>query len=134
MASLKPTIPTLDYAGWVSDPQSVLERAFSYALLSFHSQDNIFFNKVTSLPHTFRETSVPIVISNRLREDLTNYFSNFFTNAKVDVSVKDLQNELNQYDLNVYIEGESNGKLYNAAYLLQYSDGTLPKVLSKINV
>ena len=52
---------------------------------------------------------------------------------KVNVNIKDLNNDLNQYDLQVFIEGDYNGKIYNVGYALQYTEGTLPKILSIVN-
>lgn len=131
------TVPSLGSNGWVTNPGTMIETVFAFALTSDYSQSTIYQGEVTSIPYLInlyqqnREE-----LSERLETALRTLYSRYnFENLYIDVTTTDnsLSGSPQTYDLSIVIEVTVDGRNYNLSRIARNLGSELAPVFEAIN-
>lgn len=83
-------VPTLDPAGFITGLATKVDKLFLYYFFSKDSQTVLYRGKINSLTKLIQlYGNEPLQIKDQLKQNLTAYLRDFFTDVKVEVDVED---------------------------------------------
>lgn len=123
-------MPTLSSEGWVKDLSRKTDRAFAYAFLTDGLQSNIYRQAITSIQLLLQENlNDEVLLVQRVREKLYEYFNRLFDAADVSVRIEPYQGEASGIlRLFVGVTVEEDGENYQVSEILRFSDGIFQSV------
>ena len=124
--------PELGGQGWVRNPADQLPLLFAQAIVSDHSQSNIYAGTITSIPHIVaKHQKNPPVMASELEIALTEYMQRVFDT--VQVSVSNIETEDSEYTLAIAITVTRNGITHSLNNVASIANGVLANVIQEVN-
>lgn len=116
-----------------TETSDVIQLIFSHMFECDHSQSKIFLGKVTSIQWEIKELNhVPEELAFALKEKVKAVYKKFFNDVTVECSTVNENGD--QYNINLYVSVEENGKTFELGreLAINVEEGT-GKVIASIN-
>ena len=122
------TLPSLDSAGWTNDPATILDKAFSYFVISDHSQSDMYFGNISSLPYQLYQAGNDLeLLSVDLQTELATYLKRYFDDVSVQIEIKqNLKDQL--YRMRLFVGVNVKGSEYTLDKILTYDNSSIKSV------
>lgn len=126
-------VPTLSSAGWCKTAPSKIDYLLSDFFTSNASQSYLFPDTVSSITELIQkyQNDIPGLVA-ATQTTLQRYFTAYFDTTVIEVTsdMQTLTNPTGNITLQIYVQVEQEGEVYNVGKIVQASDGKIKKIIS----